>query len=201
MAAVYDGLLLGLFLSVFVGATFFVLIETGINRGFKPALAMNLGVFTSDISIILIAYFSTSDFLNNLVNNHLFKLAGGIAFFGFGGYYILKKHNTKNILMDTSSLNYTRLFFNGMLINTLNPSVIAFWLGSIVLIVSYNNFSGHQAFVFYLSCMCVVISLDLTKIYFASKLKKFITLRILKIISVVTGILFILLSLKIIFFS
>ena len=200
MSTVYDGILLGLFLSVFVGATFFVLIETSINRGFKSAMAMNIGVFLSDISIILLAYFSTSDFLNHLVHNQMFKFSGGLAFLGFGIYYILKKHKPRSISVDTN-LNYTRLFLNGILVNTLNPSVIAFWLGSIVLVVSYNNFTGHQAFVFYLSCMSVVISLDLTKIYFASRLKKFINRRILNIVSFLTGSLFILLSLKIIFFS
>lgn len=200
MVAVYNGILLGLFLSMFVGATFFLLIETSINRGFKPALAMNIGVFLSDITIIVLAYCSTSEFLNNLVNNNIFRVSGGLAFFGFGSYYILKKHQAREISYD-SSLKYTRLILNGLLVNTLNPSVIAFWLGSIVLAVSYNNFNAHQVFIFYLSCISIVIIIDITKIYFASKLKSFINYRILKIVSVITGIIFILLSIRIIFFN
>jgi threonine/homoserine/homoserine lactone efflux protein len=196
MIAFYNGLLLGLFISVFIGATFFVLIETSINRGFRSALTMNLGVFTSDITLILLTYFSTSDFLGTLISNHYFKLAGGLAFFGFGLYYIFKKHHGKGIVIK-NNISFTRLFLNGILINTLNPSVIAFWLGSVVLVVTYNSFNIRQTIIFYTSCLSVIIFTDLIKIYFASKLKNFIDKRILKIISVIAGVLFVLLSLKI----
>jgi len=200
MVAFYNGLLLGLFLSVFIGATFFVLIETSIHRGFRSALTMNLGVFTSDITIILITYFSTSDFLGSIITNHYFKLSGGIAFLGFGMYYILKKHHTEGVVIK-KNINYTRLFLNGVLINTLNPSVIAFWLGVVVLVVTYKSFSVPQTITFYASCLSVIILTDLTKIYFAAKLKKFVDKRILKIISIIAGLLFVLLSLKILFFT
>ncbi len=198
MVAFYNGILLGLILSVFIGATFFVLIETSIHRGFKSALTMNLGVFTSDVTLIFLTYFSTSDFLHSLTGNQYFKLAGGFAFFGFGLYYIFKRHSAQGISV-ADTINYPRLFLNGVIINTLNPSVLAFWLGSAVFVVSYHSFNTHQAMLFYTGCLSVIILTDLTKIYFASKLKNLINRRILKIISVVAGFLFILLSLKILF--
>ncbi|MFO7656479.1 MAG: LysE family transporter [Bacteroidales bacterium] len=200
MNAVYNGILLGLFLSIFVGATFFMLIGTSINKGFKPALAMNMGVFMSDIVIILVAYFGTFDFLNNLINNHVFKLSGGIAFLGFGSYYLFKNHLPSDLTVNRNN-NYSRLFINGFLVNTLNPSVIAFWLGSIVLVISYNKYNSNQAFMFFLSAILVVLITDLLKIYFASKLKRFINYKVLRIISVITGIVFILLSIKILFLN
>ena len=193
MAALYKGVLLGLFLSI-------VLIETSINRGFRAALVMNIGVFLSDITIIVLTYLSASDFLDKLIKNNYFKFAGGLAFFGFGMYYILKKHHLGGISIK-KNINYPRLFLNGILINTLNPSVIAFWLGSMVIVVSYNNYTLRQTIIFYVSCISVIIVTDLTKIYFASKLKRFVNWRVLKIISLVTGALFILLSIKIIWFS
>ena len=199
MVAFYSGLLFGLFLSVFVGATFFVLIETSIHRGFISALAMNLGVFTSDIALIILTYFSTSDFLGSIITSHYFKLTGGIAFLGFGIYYILKKHHNEGVVIK-KNINYTRLFLNGIIINTLNPSVIAVWLGAVVLVVTYKSFNEPQTFTFYISCFTVIILTDLTKIYFASKLKKFVDRRILRIISIIAGLLFVLLSLKILFF-
>ncbi|MBN2613682.1 MAG: LysE family transporter [Bacteroidales bacterium] len=200
MNAIYNGILLGLFLSIFVGATFFMLIGTSINKGFKPALAMNLGVFLSDVAIILVAYFGTSEFLNNLINNHVFKMSGGIAFLGFGGYYLLKKHIPSDLTVNRNN-NYSRLFLNGFLVNTLNPSVIAFWLGSIVLAISYNKYTDYQIFMFFLSALLVVLITDILKIYFASRLKRLINYKVLRVISVITGIVFILFSIKILFFS
>ena len=200
MIAVYQGILLGLFLSFFIGATFFILIETSINRGFKPALAMNLGVFLSDAVIISIAYFGTGDFLSNIISNSYFKMGGGIAFVGFGNYYIFKKYYSKQISIKYN-LKYTRLFLNGFLINTLNPSVIAFWLGALVLALSYKQFTPPQTLTFFVSCLTVVITFDVLKIYFASKLKHFLNPRILRIICIATGIIFILLGLKIVFFN
>ena len=197
MVALYNGLLLGIFLSIFIGATFFVLIETSIIRGFRSALSMNMGVFISDIMLILLTYFGTSEFLDTLISNSYFKFAGGFAFFGFGLYYIFKRYHRKIAI--NNNISYTRLFFIGMVINTLNPSVIAFLLGSVVLVVTYKSFNIQQTIIFYTGCLSVIILADLIKIYFASRLKKYIEKRFLKIISVVTGVLFILLSLKILF--
>ncbi len=199
MIAVYQGVLLGLFLSFFIGATFFILIETSINKGFKPALVMNLGVFLSDIIIICVAYFSTSDILGNMLINSYFKIGGGIAFLGFGNYYLFKRYRAKQVVLKYN-LKFTRLFLHGFLVNTLNPSVIAFWLGAIVLALSYHHFTPRQTFVFFVSCLSLVITLDMLKIYFASRLKKFLNPKIMRIICITTGILFILLGLKIVLF-
>ena len=158
---------------------------------------MNLGVFISDIILILLTYFSTSGFLDSLISNHYFKFAGSFAFLGFGLYYIFKKHHRKFTIND--NINYTRLFFNGMAINILNPSVIAFWLGSVVLVVTYKSFTIRQTIIFYSSCLSVIMIIDLVKIYFASKLGKFIDKKILKTISVLAGVFFVFISLKILF--
>jgi threonine/homoserine/homoserine lactone efflux protein len=158
---------------------------------------MKAGVFISDVILIFLTYFSTSEFLNTIISNNYFKFAEGFAFFGFGMYYIFKKHHSK-IAMNENR-NYTRLFFNGIIINTLNPSVIAFWIGSVVLVVTYKKFNIHQTVIFYSTCLAVILLIDLIKIYFASKLKKFINKRILKTISIIAGVLFLLLSLEIVF--
>ena len=54
---------LGLILSIMPGAVFFVLLETSVIKGFKAALAFDLGAITSDVVFILIAYFSSYQLL------------------------------------------------------------------------------------------------------------------------------------------
>lgn len=199
MDAVLHGLLLGFLLSLFIGATFFILIETSIHRGFKPALIMNLGVFLSDISILLIAYFG-ADYLNNFVKNSYFQIFGGIAFLGFGNYYLFKKYKTHQVNVN-NQVSFVRLFFNGFIVNTLNPSVIAFWLGAIVLAVSHHRFTPAQTLVFFVSCFSFVIVFDITKVFFASKLKGILNVKSTKIIGIITGIIFIVLGLKLVLYN
>ncbi len=44
MGIILEGFITGLLLSIFVGATFFMLIETSMTRGFRAALWFDLGV-------------------------------------------------------------------------------------------------------------------------------------------------------------
>ena len=53
-SAVLEGVLMGLFLSVFVGPVFFLLIETSINKGIREAFIMDAGVILSDIAWIIL---------------------------------------------------------------------------------------------------------------------------------------------------
>jgi threonine/homoserine/homoserine lactone efflux protein len=50
------GILTGLLLTVYVGATFFTVMETVLRRGVWAALLLNAGVWISDIGCIVLAY-------------------------------------------------------------------------------------------------------------------------------------------------
>jgi len=46
---------IGFLLSVMVGPVFFVLLETSITKGIRAALALDIGVFISDVLYIMFA--------------------------------------------------------------------------------------------------------------------------------------------------
>lgn len=192
---IINGLLLGSVLSVFVGATFFMLIETSINKGFKPALAMNLGVFTSDLMLIAMVIFFTADILEKIVQSHIFRYIGAIAFIGIGIFYLIK--NKIEEKRGVSNKSYNQLFVRGILANVLNPSVTVFWIGAMVFALANYQYSNIQLFYYFASAMTVVISADMLKIYFASKLKKILTRKILVQLQILTGIIFIIVGIKI----
>ncbi len=98
MGIILEGLITGLLLSIFVGATFFVLIETSMSRGFKAALWFDLGVLTCDSLIITTVYFFTSAINRVLLHNYYFNIVGAIAFIGFGLNYILGREKEKQHL-------------------------------------------------------------------------------------------------------
>src|SRR5512140_2056445 len=98
MGIILEGIITGLLLSIFVGATFFMLIETSMTRGFRAALWFDLGVLSCDSLIIVTVYFFTAAINRILVQNFYFNIAGGIAFIGFGANYILSRRKEEHHL-------------------------------------------------------------------------------------------------------
>lgn len=190
MGIILEGFITGLLLSIFVGATFFMLIETSMTRGFKAALWFDLGVLTCDSLIITTVYFFTAAINRVLVDNYYFNLAGGIAFIGFGTNYILSRRKEEHHL-NTKNSKAIRLFLNGFFINLLNPAVIIFWLGSVAVALTHFKLTGRQAFLYFATIMTVVAILDITKAYFAYRLSHILNPRVLRSIKVLSGIIMI----------
>ena len=190
MGIILEGIITGLLLSVFVGATFFVLIETSMSRGFKAALWFDLGVLICDSLIIVAVYFFTAAINRVLVGNYFFNIAGSIAFIVFGANYILARKKEEPHVAANSTKVY-KLILNGFFINLLNPAVIIFWLGSMAVALTHFKLSGKQAFVYFATIMSVVAILDVTKAYFAYRLSHILNPRLLRGIKVISGIIMI----------
>ena len=114
---------LGFFLAFMIGPVFFVLLETSVIKGFRAALAFDLGVILADILFIAIAYFSSFQLLENLSNQPGLYVFGGtiLAVYGFIIYF--KK--PKKEAIDTKQLsapktNYFTLFIKGFFLNFIN---------------------------------------------------------------------------------
>jgi len=75
---------LGFLLAFLVGPVFFVLLETAAIKGFRAALAVDLGVILADIAFILIAYFSTNKILTKIQDDPALFIFGGAILFTYG---------------------------------------------------------------------------------------------------------------------
>jgi threonine/homoserine/homoserine lactone efflux protein len=197
MDIILKGIFTGLFLSVFVGATFFMLIETSMTRGFKAAMWFDSGVVLCDATIIFIVYFFEAWINNTLVDNAYFNVVGGIMFIGFGVNYIFSRQRNDS-LHQLKSRNLM-LFMNGFFINLMNPSVVLFWLGTMALTLSEFKFTGRQTFIYYSSALAVMVLFDIAKAYFAYKISSFINAKVLRIVYIFSGILMIGLGIYFIF--
>ena len=100
ISAIAEGLIMGLFLSVFIGPVFFLLIETSIKKGVKEAFVMDAGVLLSDVLWILFLWWGIDRFLGFFLNSpYSMIFAGGIfILFGIAGLVNRKKKNTKLLL-------------------------------------------------------------------------------------------------------
>lgn len=187
MDVIFGGFITGLLLSIFVGATFFMLIETSMTRGFRAALWFDLGVVTSDASIIVAVYFFASWIDRMIIRNEYFNIIGGIIFIAFGLNYIFSR--SKNDSEPVVRKKNVRLFLNGYLINLLNPAVALFWLGTMAISISKFKYSGTEVLMHYGTALIVMSSIDVIKAYFSYKLSTFIHSKILRIIYICSGLL------------
>ncbi len=187
MDVIFGGLITGLLLSIFVGATFFMLIETSMTRGFRAALWFDLGVVSSDASIIVAVYFFASWIDRMIIKNEYFNIIGGIIFIAFGLNYILSRN--KNDAEPLVRKKNVRLFLNGYLINLLNPAVALFWLGTMAISITKFKYSGTEVLIYYGTALITMASIDVIKAYFSYKLSTFIHSKILRVIYIFSGLL------------
>jgi len=196
MDIIIKGVFTGLLLSVFIGATFFMLMETSMTRGFRSALWFDLGVLGCDSMIITAVYFFTAWINRMLVHADYFNMAGGIAFVGFGINYIISRKKENSTYKANSSV--LKLILNGFFINLLNPSVIVFWLGSVAVAITQFKLSGNQVFTYFAATLGVVAITDVVKAFFAFKISSYMNPRVLRGIYLVSGLLMISLGIIII---
>lgn len=186
MDVIIGGFITGLLLSIFVGATFFMLIETSMTRGFRAALWFDLGVVSSDASIIVAVYFFASWIDRMIIRNEYFNIIGGVIFIAFGLNYILSRN--KNDAEHVVRKKNVRLFLNGYLINLLNPAVALFWLGTMAISITKFKYSGTEVLIYYGTALIIMAAIDVIKAYFSYKLSTFIHSKILRIIYICSGL-------------
>lgn len=176
---------LGFFLAFMIGPVFFVLIETSATKGFRAAVAFDIGVIIADVFFIGLAYFSSFQLLENLSNQPGLFVFGGMIITVYGIIIFLKKPkistNEAKELVFTKT-NYLGLFVKGFLLNFINIGVLVFWLGVIIITGPSleNNFNRFVAF--FGTMILAYFITDLFKIILAKQLKKKLTPdRILKV--------------------
>ncbi len=219
--AIGTAILLGIILSFSLGPIFFELINTSLRKGFRRAFWLEIGVLLSDIIYLIVALFSATGVLKLLEDNDYVKYVGGVIFILFGLYSILKNLITKGVKKDPvrediieptedildKGLNEeedTNAIVNrrptlvlltqvmkGITLNAINPSVLLFWIITCSVTIKNLENTGLPVLVFFGITLGVMFAVDITKIYFASKLKKYMTPKILKVIGVIIGLIMI----------
>ena len=200
-SAIWNGFIMGLGLSFSFGPVFFMLIQTSIDKGWKESLIFDAGVLLSDFIILasaMLIIFTLGvdvDFSNPRIQ-FWSALIGAIILIAFGLILLLnpRKKNSSNELNDikeVAKLNLSGLFFKGLGINFLNPSVFLIWFGAVPAVA--GSFGGNMRLIltFFSSTMISYFIIDLGKIYTARKLKRFLTPKAITNFHRISGVLFI----------
>jgi threonine/homoserine/homoserine lactone efflux protein len=78
-----------------------------------------------------------------------------------------------------------KIFSSGFLLNTLNPNVFLFWLGTATAFAS--EYSFNERILIFSICLLVNIAADILKVLMAGKLRKRLTLHNISLINKVSG--------------
>jgi len=93
--AVYEGIILGLVLAFSFGPGFFALINTGIKHGFKSGASLAIGIFLSDLALVLLIFlllsFGAQGLLSDHKNQSFIGVVGGIVLIVYGSFNLYSK--------------------------------------------------------------------------------------------------------------
>ena len=191
----------GFFTAFIMGPVFWVLLGTSITKGFKAAVAFDLGVMFADVCFIGICYLGSFQLLEDEQNKQgLFVLGGTILLlYGLFSWINRAKKNKENLDIQESKENYFGLAAKGFAINILNVGVFIFW-GGVTIVSSPASGKSFTSFVLFFSIVLLSYFItDLLKISVANRFKSLLTGKgivivnsIVSLILVISGVVLIL---------
>ena len=188
--SIFSGIGFGMLLSVMVGPVFFGLIQTSIHKGFRYGIFFAIGVAISDITFILLTYYGFANFFDNVSFKKFMSIVGGSFMCVFGLYYLLKPMENKvpfdsAVQKETKKIN---IMLKGYVMNSLNPSVLFFWLGTVSMVSVRFDANGILIVTFFCATVATVLSLDIFKSYVSNRIKVFFTNKLLNTVNKVLGV-------------
>lgn len=197
--AVFQGIMMGLILSTFCGPIFFMLINLGISSTLRSVFYLAFGVFLSDaITIFLLLYVALGS-ISELKHLEMLYYFGGAVLIYFGVRNLIKEP----VIMEETEVSkktLNTLFIKGFMINSLNPTILFFWFGAMMLAFSTYNNDKSLVLAQFITGLLVTLLTDCMKGYSAFHLKKYIKPSFLKVLNKISGLIIIGFGLKLIFF-
>ena len=196
---------IGFLLSVMVGPVFFILLETSITKGIRAALALDIGVFISDILYILFAlsFVDQISSINSGENKLIFGFIGGSIFIIYGTFYFFKKSKMADLTLEAENTSkevaaapkdYLLLGLKGFILNIANPAVIFYWLSILSLAaqsVPDNTKNPNTWILLFISILLgTYFGIDVLKVFTAKRLRTLVNQNLLNALNILIGLIF-----------
>jgi threonine/homoserine/homoserine lactone efflux protein len=185
-----DGAFLGVLLSIMIGPALFMLLETSLKYGFKRALFLDLGIIISDFLYLLAAYFFADKIQNALHEYYFLKYVGGSLFIAGGLYMIFRRNNIpvqQDVDIVVKQPGVIPFMMKGMALNAINPFVLIFWIAAFSYALDHHSLTIYTASYYFGATLGTMFAIDVLKIYFAYKVKKYLSDKVIKRAGIVVG--------------
>jgi threonine/homoserine/homoserine lactone efflux protein len=188
--ALVKGLLLGFFLALSVGPVIFTIIKQSLNNGREGGFSFVIGVWLSDILLVAGSNAFSEWVATALEYKKTIGYVGSMFLMGLGVFFVffkkvnLGKDSAGNRLRFRKR-DFLKILMSGFLINTLNPSVLLFWLVNATAFATTNTF--RERLVIFSACLLVNMIADVLKVLLAGRIRKKLTIKNLSIINKISG--------------
>lgn len=184
------GITIGLLLSISVGPVMFTVIKQSLNNGYKGGMAFILGVWVSDITLVLVSNVFTGLFAGLSEYKKEIGIAGSFFLIAMGIYFLFVKKvkvddDGKQQIIKFRKRDYARIFLSGYFMNTLNPAIFIFWLTASTAFITH---SFQQRIVIFLTGLLIVLAADVAKVMMAEKIRNRLTPHNIHIVNRINGI-------------
>jgi len=181
------GIGLGFILALFVGPVFFSLLYTSIHYGFKSGINLALGIIISDAVYIGLAVFGVAKLLKENNLHFYMGYVGGAFMIIYGAILFFKRVQVdKDAVMN--KLPWYALIAKGFFLNFLNPSVLIYWIAMVSAVGADYNYEVSSLTILMGTTLATVFATDTLKAYFSSKIKRFLTYKLLSLANMVLGV-------------
>lgn len=198
--AFLKGITLGLLLSIAVGPVLFSVIKHSINVGHKGGFAFVAGVSASDFTLAFVSNVFSALFETITTHKNIVGIIGSSFLVILGIYFLFFKkvklnNEGKAIQVQFRKRDYIKMFLSGFFMNTLNPSVMLFWLTAST---TFINHTIQERIVLFLTCLLLVLTADIAKVMLAGKIRNRLTPHNIHLINRISGIILIVFSIALI---
>lgn len=172
----FEGIILGITVAITLGPALVALLQTSIKHGVKIGIFLALGIFFSDLTVVIGAYFGASQLVINETTHRVFGIIGGTVLIVFGLFSFFRKVNMNEQVEAIAEIRVRkespfRYFLKGYILNLANPFLWAFWLTSVIAISSSYRGNKLSIILFFSGTLATILATDILKVVLATKIK------------------------------
>jgi threonine/homoserine/homoserine lactone efflux protein len=193
MSAYFQGLLVGLTFAVLLGPGFFALVQTCIHSGFRAGVSLSIGIFLSDVFVLLLCFFGITQLFGvDPRNNVWFQVIGGMVL-TILGFYTFNKRIVQTYPCQNRKLislwNRNHLYvIKGFFLNVFNPGIWFIWITVTVSITARYGANDRSTGIFLAGILSTTLSADLLKCFVSHHISRFCGTQTMARINHVIGI-------------
>ncbi len=172
----FEGMFLGLTVAIVIGPAMFALMQTSLKHGIKIGVFLALGIFFSDLTIVVGSYFGASQLISNPRNHMVLGIIGGSVLILFGLLTLIRHVPKTEQVEAVSEIRVKRrgpfpYFVKGYVLNIANPTLWVFWITSVVAINASYGGNQQKVALFFGGTLMMVLGTDILKAVLANKIR------------------------------
>jgi len=198
-----EGLFLGLTVAIIIGPAMIALIQTSIKYGVWHGIYLALGIFSSDLTIVVGSFLGATQILGDPRSHLVMGIIGGVILLLFGIGTLIRRMPETERVEAIRELKFRRggfftYFFKGYLLNLANPSIWFFWITSVMAINSSYGGDSRKVAAFFGGTLIMVLMTDILKSVLANKIRSAFSPQVRVWINRIAGILFLVIGIFVI---